>query len=307
MTGRRRDWAARHRPAPPHPTMRILKLAAMLTLWALSFILNEVALGSLQPVTVVAGRWSVTAALALLLLARRGQVGAFNMALRRDWRAFFLLSLFGVTLLYGLQVAGQARTSAMNTGLLANTVPVFTALLAAAFMGQRLRAAGWVGILLALVGAWVISAGGLRWQMHWETALGDGLVLLSSLAGALYFIWGSRLLAGYAPLVVTAAAATLGVLTLALPALLLGQESVWTWPAVAAVLALGIGPGLLANLWWWETVEWLGATRAAIYIYLIPLLTMLLAVLLLDEPIGPAQLAGAALLLAGVWLAERQE
>lgn len=285
--------------------MRTFKLAAMLTLWALSFILNEVALRSLEPVTVVAGRWSVTAALTLLLLARRGRLGAFGAALRVDWRAFFLLSLFGVTLLYGLQVAGQARTSTVNTGLLANTVPVFTALLAAVFMGQRLRAAGWAGILLALAGAWIISAGGLRLLVHPETALGDGLVLLSSLAGALYFVWGSRLLRGYAPLVVTAAAATLGVLTLLLPALLLGQESVWTWPAVAAVLALGIGPGLLANLWWWETVEWLGATRAAIFIYLIPLLTMFLAVLLLHEPIGPAQLAGAALLLGGVWLAER--
>lgn len=285
--------------------MRTFKLAAMLTLWALSFILNEVALRSLEPVTVVAGRWSVTAALTLLLLARRGRLGVFGAALRVDWRAFFLLSLFGVTLLYGLQVAGQARTSTVNTGLLANTVPVFTALLAAVFMGQRLRAAGWAGILLALAGAWIISAGGLRLLVQPETALGDGLVLLSSLAGALYFVWGSRLLRGYAPLVVTAAAATLGVLTLLLPALLLGQESVWTWPAVAAVLALGIGPGLLANLWWWETVEWLGATRAAIFIYLIPLLTMFLAVLLLHEPIGPAQLAGAALLLGGVWLAER--
>jgi drug/metabolite transporter (DMT)-like permease len=86
--------------------------------------------------------------------------------------------------------------------------------------------------------------------------------------------------------------------------MLAGQGSVWTWPALAAVLALGIGPGLLANLWWWETVEWLDATRAAVYIYLIPLLTMIFAVLLLGEAVGPAQLAGAALLLGGVWLAE---
>lgn len=285
--------------------MRIFKLAAVLVLWALSFILNEVALRSLQPVSVVAGRWSVTAALVLLLLAQRQQLGAFRTALRADWRSFFLLSLFGVTLLYGLQITGQARTSAVNTGLLANTVPVFTALLAAIFLRQRLRAAGWTGILLALAGAWTISAGGLRLQVQAETALGDGLVLLSSLAAALYFVFGSRLLRGYPALLVTAAAATLGALTVLPLALLAGQGSVWTWPALAAVLALGIGPGLLANLWWWETVEWLDATRAAVYIYLIPLLTMIFAALLLGETVGPAQLAGAALLLGGVWLAER--
>ncbi len=285
--------------------MRIFKLAAVLVLWALSFILNEVALRSLQPATVVAGRWSVTAALVLLLLARRRQLGAFGAALRVDWRAFFLLSLLGVTLLYGLQVAGQARTSAVNTGLLANTVPVFTALLATLFLHQRLRPAGWAGIILALAGAWVVSTGGLRLDVNAATAVGDGLVLLSSLAAALYFIFGSRLLRGYPALLVTAAAATLGALTLLPLALVAGQGSVWTWPALAAVLTLGIGPGLLANLWWWETVEWLDATRAAVYIYLIPLLTMIFAVLLLGESISPAQLAGAALLLGGVWLAER--
>lgn len=285
--------------------MRIFKLAAVLTLWALSFILNDVALRTVQPAAVVAGRWSVTALLTLLLLAQRGQMEGFGAAMRRDGRAFFVLSLFGVTLLYGLQLAGQARTSTVNTGLLANTVPIFTALLAALFLHQRLRPAGWAGIILAMAGAWVVSTGGLRLDVNPATALGDGLVLLSSLAAALYFVYGARLLRRYPALLVTAAAATLGALTLLPLALLAGRDSVWTWQAVAAVIALGIGPGLLANLWWWETVEWLDASRAAVYVYLIPLLTMVFAVLLLGETIGPAQLAGAALLLGGVWLAER--
>ncbi len=285
--------------------MRIFKLAAVLTLWALSFILNDVALRSLEPATVVAGRWSVTAMLTLLLLAQRRQVDDFGAALRRDGRAFFLLSLFGVTLLYGLQISGQARTSTVNTGLLANTVPIFTALLAMIFLHQRLRPVGWAGIVLAMIGAWVVSTGGLRLDVNPATALGDGLVLLSSLAAALYFVYGAQLLQRYPALLVTAAAATLGALTLLPVALLAGRGSVWTWQAVAAVIALGVGPGLLANLWWWETVEWLDASRAAIYIYLIPLLTMIFAVLLLGETVGPAQLGGAALLLGGVWLAER--
>ncbi len=153
-------------PITQLPHVRIFKLAAVLMLWALSFILNEVALRTVQPATVVAGRWSVTAVLVLLLLARRGQMGAFTAALRVDWRAFFLLSLFGVTLLYGLQISGQARTSAVNTGLLANIVPVFTALLATTFLHQRLRRPAGLGIVLALMGAWVVSTGGLRLEVN---------------------------------------------------------------------------------------------------------------------------------------------
>ena len=285
--------------------VRWLKLAAVLTLWALSFVLNDVALDYVAPTTVAAGRWMVTATLALALLAKRHQTGAFRTGLRVDFRGFAVLSLVGVTLLYGLQIVGQSRTTAVNTGLLANTVPVFTALLAVTFLHERIRAVGWLGIAVALVGAWIVSSGGLRLDVDATSALGDLLVLLSALAAALYFVLGARLLRGYPPLVVTAAAATLGAATLAVVAVIAGGENRWTWQAVAAIVALGVGPGLLSNLWWWETVTWLDAGRAALYVYLIPLITMVFAVVLLGETISPAQLAGAALLLGGVWLAER--
>lgn len=284
---------------------RWLKLAAVLTLWALSFVLNEIALEYLTPTAVAAGRWMVTAALALALLAQRRQTDGLRTALRVDLRGFALLSLMGVTLLYGLQIVGQSRTSAVNTGLLANTVPVFTALLAMLFLHQRIRPVGWLGIAVALVGAWLVSSGGLRLDVSDSSLLGDALVLLSSLAAALYFILGARLLRSYPPLVVTAAAATLGAATLLVVDLLAGGVNHWTWQAVAVIVLLGVGPGLLANLWWWETVTWLDAGRAALYVYLIPLITMVFAVALLGETISPAQLAGAALLLGGVWLAER--
>lgn len=285
--------------------MRILKLAAVLILWAASFILNEVALRSLAPLTVAAARWVVTALVLLAWLTLRGQTKQLGVALRAQGRDLFAVALFGVPLLYGLQISGQARTTAMNTGLLANTVPVFTALLALFWLRQRLGWRGWAGIALALVGAWVISAGGLRVQVNQATALGDLLVLLSSLAGALYFVLGSRLLRTYSPRLVTTAVALLGAMVLLPLALWADTGSVWTWPAALAVVALGLGPGLLANLWWWETVAWLGAPRAAVYIYLIPLLTMALATLLLHEQLTVTQTIGAALLLGGVWLAEQ--
>lgn len=285
--------------------MRWVKLAAVLVLWALSFILNEIALRDLGPLAVAAGRWLITALLIVMLVARRGQGQQFRGAMRRDWRQFFLLSLVGVTLLYGLQVVGQSKTSAVNSGLLANTVPIFTALLATLFLGERLRMVGWVGIVLALLGAWIVSVGGLRLEFQIQSLMGDLLVLASSFAASLYFVVGKRLLAVYSPLLVTAAAAVLGAATLAPMAWVVPNSGVLTWSAAAALLALGIGPGLLSNLWWWETAQWLDASRAALTIYLIPLITMIFAVLFLGEAISPAQVAGTTLVLAGVWLAER--
>lgn len=291
--------------------MRWIKLFAVLTLWALSFILNEVALAGsdggpgLGPAAVVAGRWSITALLLLGMVAGQRQTSGLGHALRNDFSGFLLLGVIGVALLYGLQVAGQARTSAINTGLLANLVGVFTALLAVTVLHERLRPAGWAGIVVALVGAWVVSAGGLTLAIDQQTAVGDALVLTSSFVAALYFVMGKRLVDRYPPLIVTTAAATLGAITLVPIALL---EDSWrraTWQAALAVVVLAIGPGLLANLWWWQTAQWLPASRAAVYVYLIPLITMAFAVLFLREPLSRAQLAGAGLVLGGVWLAER--
>lgn len=287
--------------------MRWIKLGGVLTLWALSFILNEVALASLGPAAVVAGRWTVTAVLILGLVAWRRELGTLWTALRRDCAGFLALAVVGIALLYGLQVAGQSLTSAINTGLLANMVGVFTALLARIFLHERLPLAAWAGIVIALLGAWVVSTGGLRLQVQAESALGDLLVLTSSFVAALYFIMGKRLVGRHSPIIVTTAAATLGALTL-LPVAAIEHNwhaSAVTLSSALAVVALGIGPGLLANLWWWQTAQWLDASRAAIYVYLIPLITMAFAVIFLHEPLSLAQVAGAALVLFGVWLAER--
>jgi drug/metabolite transporter (DMT)-like permease len=284
---------------------RWLKLAGVLTLWALSFILNEVALSSLGPVAVVAGRWTLTSVLLLGLLGMRRQLPDLQAALAQDPLAFAVLGVVGVALLYGLQVAGQSLTSAINAGLLANMVGIFTALLAAAFLHERLRWTGWAGIVLALLGAWIVSTGGLRFEVQATTIAGDLLVLTSSFVAALYFVMGKRLVDRYPPLIVTAAAAILGTAALIPLALLENHWKSPTWPAILAVVVLAIGPGLLANLWWWQTAQWLDASRAAVYVYLIPLITMVLAVVLLREPLVLAQVAGAALVLSGVWLAER--
>jgi drug/metabolite transporter (DMT)-like permease len=122
---------------------------------------------------------------------------------------------------------------------------------------------------------------------------------------ALYFVMGKRLVERHPPLIVTSAAAILGTAALIPLALVENHWRSPTWPALLAVVVLAIGPGLLANLWWWQTAQWLEASRAAVYVYLIPLITMVLAVVLLREPLVPAQVAGAALVLSGVWLAER--
>ena len=75
---------------------------------------------------------------------------------------------------------------------------------------------------------------------------------------------------------------------------------------IAAALYLGV-PALAVGQWFWQAgVSRLGATRAGMYLYPEPLATLALAVPLLGESLGPVGMLGGALVLTGVWVAERK-
>jgi drug/metabolite transporter (DMT)-like permease len=137
--------------------------------------------------------------------------------------------------------------------------------------------------------------------------LGDGLTLLAALCAALYTVFGKGIVARYPPAVVTALAAFFGA-ALLLPWALWEGLTLPRAPAVwVAMLTLGLGSGALANIWWWRILQRMDAARAGIFLLAIPVVSTLLAVLVLGESMSAAAAIGAALVLLGVYLTQRPE
>jgi drug/metabolite transporter (DMT)-like permease len=217
-------------------------------------------------------------------------------------RCLLLGALLGVHLL--AQTLAQQWTTAARSGWIIAFIPVVVALMAAAFLGRRLRPSGWLVIAVATAGVLALTAAPPEELAR--AGWGD-LVMLSTC-----FLWASYTLLSFGPMQRSGALSTtafsMGIA--ALPSLAAAAlEGSLAWPAtgrsLAALVFLGVGASAAATWAFNSAVREIGPERAAAFQYLQPLVTLAGSAVLLDEPIGAALFQCGPLVLLGVWLVQR--
>ena len=226
----------------------------------------------------------------------------------RDELLLAAAGLTGGSLYFLTENIALEYAPASNVSLIVCTAPVWTALLLSlVYRSERMTRRQTAGCALAFVGVVLVVLNG-RFVLHLSPR-GDLLALSAALLWMLYSLvikrLGDRLPVAY----VTCKVFFYGIVTILpwfawepfdLPAATLRHPAVW-----GNLLFLGVVASLLCYVLWNAAMTRLGAVRTTNYIYLNPLVTMLTAALVIDERITPAALCGAALILSGMWLAER--
>jgi drug/metabolite transporter (DMT)-like permease len=246
------------------------------------------------------------AAVALLALAAGG-VGRHERPVRRpgDWWRLAALGVVGNGLFQLCLVHGVHRTSPAHAALLVALSPIFAALLAALWLGERLSPRRILGIVVAFAGvALIVSRGGD--PAGGPTWLGDLLSLGAGLAWAFYSVAGKPLLARRPAFEVTTWAMAFGALPL-LPLGLPGLAAV-PWrdlsPGAWLLLAyLSVGTLAVANLIWYWALARAATARVVAFSYLNPVVAAVIAVVLRQEAPTVALALGALAVLTGVTLA----
>lgn len=294
--------------APSSHSLRIWLLAGVpVLLWGSSFVLTKSLYTQWQPLSVAAGRWLLATLFFAIYIPLQGQSRLVVQALRADPWPVVRFGFVGVALLYAVQNVALSYTTAANASVLGNLVPLFVAVLSVLFLGERLTRRLALGIAAATVGALLFSLQGGAFTVAPAHLLGDGLTLVSALAGAVYVVQGKAIVEKYSPLVVTALAAGVGTFFLLPVAMLVeGLPPLPDPEALSGLLALGVGAGVVANLAWWHVAEALPASRAAVFILLVPVVGALFGVLFMHDPLTLAGLFGATLILCGLYLAEME-
>ncbi len=290
---------------PLSQTRAYVALLLIATLWGTFPATSKLALADIPPTLLTAVRCAIAAGLLSALVLRAG----FNAARALSTDAvtsFFVLGTAGFVVSAHISYWGIYTTSAANAAILQATAPVMVALGARAYLGERLRAKQRVGVAISMLGVLlVVTEDRLAELAPSELRLGDFLTLLALVGWTVYTVYGKRVLSGHSPVLTTTAAYVCGTLILVPLAIVtapltprprLGSAVAW------AVLLYHAIPGAVAHLWWYAAVERVGPSRAAIFMNVTPVVGIGTAALLVGEEIGPWQIGGAAMVLAGVAL-----
>jgi drug/metabolite transporter (DMT)-like permease len=290
-------------PASPVPAARVragLAAGVVCVSWAAILV----RLADAAPLAIAAWRLALAGAttLCFALVRRRAELRALPA------RSLALLALAGLALAFHFAtwISSLRLTSVASSVALVTTQPVWVALLARAFLGERVGARAAAGIALAVVGGAAMAGSDVA--LGRDALVGDLLALLGAWGAALYFVAGRRVradvsLGTYVGVVYPAAAIALVVAALASGAPLSGYAP-RTWLALAS---LAVVPQLLGHSLLNWSLKWLSGTFVAVAILAEPVVSIALALPVLGERPSPGQLAGGVLLLAGVALAATEE
>ena len=270
--------------------------------WSGSWITGKLALATAPPLEISAVRFIIAAVvLAAIAIATRTDMGQGSL-----WPVV-LAGVFGYFAYNALVFVGLTMAPASDGALIVpTTIPVLTAL-AASFVGERITATKLAGFALASIGAaLVILAGQTGDEVSSRRLVGDLLMLLGACCWAVYTVLGTIALRTRSPLAIVTIAAPVGAaLLIPLGFFEKGYADVagWSIPVWLNVLYLALAGSVASFIVFYWVVRRVGAGGAAMTSYLVPVLTLAMAVVFLHDRPQAQQLVGGVVILAGVRLA----
>ena len=278
-------------------------LSASLTvmIWALTFISTKVLLKDFLPIEILFIRFLI-GFLVLTVVSRRRL--SFNGWSKEKYS--MIAGLFGVFLYYYLENVALTYTLAMNVGIIGSVSPFMTALISRFVLKQGTIPKIFVlGFICSMIGISLISLSG---TLNVDP-IGDGLALIATVCWASYSLIVKKISTfGEGTIAATQRIFFYGLLFM-LPVLFLSIDSFDVsrfaqLGNLSKLLFLGAGASALCFVTWNFSVKTLGAVRATVYIYTIPMLTTIASVTILGETITIKTVFGILLTLTGLILSE---
>jgi drug/metabolite transporter (DMT)-like permease len=278
-----------------------LLFAAVSVVWGVPYFFIKVAVDADVPPGFVAwSRVALGAALLMPLAARRGAL----RGLGEHRGAIGAYAACEVIVPFTLISVGEQAVSSSLTAILIASMPLMVALLSVRFASEdRPTGVRLAGLVLGLLG--VVALVGVDVAGERDELLGALGILVATLGYATAPIIVQRRLAELDPLGPVAAALVVAIVVLLPVALAAPPDEVPTLDALGSLVALGAICTAVGLVLFFRLIAAAGPSRASVITYVNPLVAVVLGVLVLDEALGAASIAGLVLILVGSWLATR--
>jgi len=277
-------------------------LVATTVFWGLSFVATKVALESIPTFTLIFARFMLAFLFFAAIMIRYG----LPSLTPKDHVKLFLMAIFHPGIYFLCETQGLLYTSAATVSLIIATIPIAVVILSAIILKEKTNRLGIIGIFLSLMGITILVIGDPDFNRGLEGSLKGSLIVFGAVISAAFYIVSARDLGRrYSSREITGMQCFYGALFFA-PALFLDIPTL-SWTAISlrslvALLYLTVFATVTAFFCYNFALTKIPASRAAIFINGIPVVTALGAWVILGERLTPLQGAGGALVLAAVFI-----
>jgi drug/metabolite transporter (DMT)-like permease len=283
------------------------KVTFSVVAWGASFIATKIALQEIHPATVVWLRFGIGVLVLGLAAHWRGQLA---LPQKKDILYFALLGFIGITFHQWLQSTGLVTAQASTTAWIVATTPIFMALLGWLVLREKLNKIQVLGIGLATIGVLlVVSKGDLSvLGLRGYGSPGDILILISAPNWAIFSTLSRRGLKEHSAVLMMLYVIGFGwlftsILFFSGPGFFeISQLTLQGW---LSIFFLGIACSGLAYIFWYDGLKAIPASQIGAFLYFEPLVAVVIAAMVLKEPVLLTSLLGGGTILFGVWLVNR--
>ena len=274
-------------------------LAGTALTWGSSFVFIEIGLEHFRPALITLLRLLFGMATIVWIERARRPVE------RSDWGAIAVVGILWMAIPFLLFPIAQQWIDSSLAGMINGGVPIVAALVATVAARRLPGPLQAVGLIIGFAG--VVTVSWLPVQGEHATATGSLLALLATICYGIALNVMVPLQRKYGALPVLLRVQAVAIALTAIPGVIAATDSTFSWSSLAAVAPLGcLGTGL-AFLWMATLAGRVGAPRAAVTVYFIPVVAITLGAIFRDESIAVLSLVGTALVLLGAYLASRAE
>lgn len=272
--------------------------------WGTTFIATKILLEAFEPVDILFYRFLIGYLMLWILHPH-----TFKTESKKDEFLLFLSGASGVAIYFLCENFALTYTYASNVSILVATAPFITGLLAHMFLKEPIKRSFVIGFLLSIVGIVLITTNGSI-MLHLNP-LGDLLALGASICWAIYSLTTVMVhKPAYSSIAVTRRIFFYGLITM-IPAMAFcgykfNPDALLQPTSIGLLLFLGLIASGLCYITWNKSLDILGAVKSSVYIYLVPVVTLIFSFFILKEKMTAISLCGCGLILAGLLLSERK-
>ena len=280
-------------------------IAAFITIiiWGTTFISTKILLVYFKPIEILFFRFLLGLIALIIVCPKR-----LKRTTAKQEITFAAAGLCGICLYYLLENIALSYTLASNVGIIISIAPFFTAILSHIFMKteERLRINFFLGFIVAMAGILIISFNGKELEIK---PIGDILAVAAALVWAIYSLLTRKISSyGYNTIQTTKRVFAYGIVFM-IPTLFffefnLDLARMANIKYLFNLIFLGLGASALCFVTWNYAVKLLGAVKTSVYIYMVPVITIVASAIVLREQITLAMGVGTALALVGLILSQ---